>query len=433
MGAQTIGDAGELYRVAVGRQGADYYAPKFLRFDRPESARISWNWAAFLVSFFWFPYRRMYGYWAVFCLLIPLALSLFVAIAGSALHVPRVFLVIDIAQVAYSFVLIPMIANGLYYRHVKRRIELLREQVPDRTHQLAVLQNSPHTSPLAFVLLAVATIPVFGIVAAIAIPAYQIYTVRSQVSQGLLLTKPLEGAISDYLISQHSWPRDFATLGITPPTAASISRIDLDNGTLSMTFGGNAGHAIAGTTLSLRPTLLAGRIDWACGYADGRAADPTAGAAGPALTDIDAKYLPLICRATQRPHQALAARAADALPASSASAFRTDEAPTLGAAPTAAFDIPDSMAVMRRILRMRRTRVQQLIRAGLPPEPPLLSHCIATILVDREGLAASDFPITCSDPRVTDVVRQTIMSMGTLRAHPGATVQLRINAVFPLS
>ena len=51
----------ELYRAAVGESKAGYYVPLFYRFDQPGASRVSWNWPAFFVPFFWMLYRRMYG------------------------------------------------------------------------------------------------------------------------------------------------------------------------------------------------------------------------------------------------------------------------------------------------------------------------------------------------------------------------------------
>jgi Protein of unknown function (DUF2628) len=59
-------DLEALYWAAVGPSKADYYAPKFLRFNEPGASKVSWNWPAFFVSFYWFLYRRMYGYWAIY-------------------------------------------------------------------------------------------------------------------------------------------------------------------------------------------------------------------------------------------------------------------------------------------------------------------------------------------------------------------------------
>ncbi len=436
MSTQTVADLEDLYRAAIGPRRTDYYASKFLRFDQPDAPMISWNWSAFfpLISFFWFLYRRMYGYWAVFCLLIPLAISLCVEIAAAALHTPRVILILSIAALAYPYIVVPMFANALYYRYIKRRIETLRDRVPDPATQVAVLENAPHTSPIACVALAIIAIPLLGILAAIAIPAYQMYTVRAQVAQGLILAQPLERAIAEQYQLRHRWPVGLTDLGVSPsPSSRYVAAIDLDHGTLSIVYGNRASALIAGHTLSLRPTILDGRIDWACGYANIKGDDPISSAAGISRTDIDEKDLPVACHDSEWAASAEAMPPAPSLGAPEAPAEPAPKPAAAALAPNVSFDIADSMAVTQQVLRIRRQTVQQDIRSGERPSPPIFGRCTATIRMDAAGLPAADFPIACSDPRVTGILRQAISTTGLPHAQPGSTVLLRVNAPFPQS
>jgi hypothetical protein len=79
MEAVSTQDMEGLYRAAVGEKKADFYVPKFVRFDRPGASRLSWNWPAFFVSFYWFLYRRMYATWAIYSLLIPIGIGVYCA------------------------------------------------------------------------------------------------------------------------------------------------------------------------------------------------------------------------------------------------------------------------------------------------------------------------------------------------------------------
>ena len=65
----------ELYRAAVGAKKAGYYLPKFNSFDQGQS-KVTWNWPAFFVTFFWLLYRRMYGLAVGYLFLVPLALGM---------------------------------------------------------------------------------------------------------------------------------------------------------------------------------------------------------------------------------------------------------------------------------------------------------------------------------------------------------------------
>jgi type IV pilus assembly protein PilA len=304
MNAQSIPDRETFYRAAVGARRADYYAPKFLRFDQAGASKLSWNWSAFIpvVSFYWFLYRRMYGYWAVFCLLIPLAITLGFAIVAAAFKNSPITWMAELAALAYSYLVIPMLANGLYHRQIKRRIEAVRQRVPDPAVQLAVLENGPHTSAIAWVIALFLAVPMMGILAAIAIPAYQDYTIRAQVTEGLMLARPLQAAIVQRYRAERRWPAGLADVGISqPPSGHYVASIGLDRGTLLITYGNQANNLIAGHVLSLRPTAVApGRIVWSCGYAASPDGVSDTGAAGPAQTDIKKAYLPTLCKMTGR-------------------------------------------------------------------------------------------------------------------------------------
>lgn len=148
---------------------------------------------------------------------------------------------------------------------------------------------------------AVATV---GILAAIAIPAYQDYTIRAQVTEGLNLAAPVKAAVAESYASRGALPRDRGAAGLPPPPAADTARyvdtLDVAGGVISMTFGKEANARIRGKTLVLSPyTTSGGDLGWRCGYAPlpagARALVPEAPDA-PSRTTIEAKYLPSSCR-----------------------------------------------------------------------------------------------------------------------------------------
>jgi len=286
-----------LYRAAVGPEKADFYAPKFLRFDQPGASKVSWNWPAFFVAFFWFLYRRMYGTWAIFCLVIPLALGVLGAVSMGLLGRGPGGALYDVAILAYSFAIIPMFANSLYHKAITQRIDTVRQKVPDPATQLTVLENTPHTSHVFWVVLAFFMIAISGILAAIAIPAYQQYTIRAQVNEGLMLAAPLQLAVAERFESTKAWPSDMTEVGHSPTLSGGfVDTLTMDHGTISIRYGNHATTLIAQHVLSLRPTLDGGRIIWTCGYATESAEDPPTGAAGQNVTDVPNTFLPSSCR-----------------------------------------------------------------------------------------------------------------------------------------
>ena len=139
-------------------------------------------------------------------------------------------------------------------------------------------------------------VAIIGILAAVAIPAYQDYTIRAQAAEGPSLASGLKTTIAEYYATRGSWPADNAALGISDTIEGSyVSDISSAGGVITVTYGNNAHTAnLAGDTLTIQPsTSAAGDIAWICGY--GSAPGGTS-AVGSANTTVAAKYLPSDCR-----------------------------------------------------------------------------------------------------------------------------------------
>jgi type IV pilus assembly protein PilA len=145
-------------------------------------------------------------------------------------------------------------------------------------------------------------VAIIGILAAIAIPAYQDYTVRSQVTEGLNLASDLKAAVAEGFAQDGTWPLDNNSIGITATKSGKyVSDVSINTGTIMITYGGQANQNINGDTLALEPqTSDNGDVIWVCGRKaapPGANASPVAGQTASAGTSIEAKYLPASCRA----------------------------------------------------------------------------------------------------------------------------------------
>jgi type IV pilus assembly protein PilA len=152
-------------------------------------------------------------------------------------------------------------------------------------------------------------IAIIGILAAIAIPAYQNYTIRSQVTEGLSLASGWKTAISEYYAQHGSFPTSSTTAAagaanMVSVTGASVgkyvSAITVANGIISVVYNGSQASAklkAAGTnTLTFVPgTDTNADVVWVCGSASTPTNVTLAGAT--TGTTISAAYLPTSCHA----------------------------------------------------------------------------------------------------------------------------------------
>jgi len=140
-----------------------------------------------------------------------------------------------------------------------------------------------------------------GIVAAIAIPAYQDYTIRAQVTEGLALAGGVRAASQQAYLATGAAPATRAEAGLSPGSQDSsgqfVAGVDIANGAVVIRYGNAAHPRIAGQTLVLVPyTTGDGSVAWACGYQALPAGTQRIGAATADVTTMEPQYLPSGCR-----------------------------------------------------------------------------------------------------------------------------------------
>jgi type IV pilus assembly protein PilA len=143
-------------------------------------------------------------------------------------------------------------------------------------------------------------VAIIGILAAIAIPAYQDYTIRAQVTEGLNLAAAAKTAVAESFASNQAWPGNNAAAGLD--VAANINgkyvtSVTVGGGGQITIAYGNQATAIAGKTMTLTPyTSLNNDVSWQCGdhAMTGPLTIATGAAAGNAT--LLAKHRPANCR-----------------------------------------------------------------------------------------------------------------------------------------
>jgi type IV pilus assembly protein PilA len=150
-------------------------------------------------------------------------------------------------------------------------------------------------------------IAIIGILAAIAIPAYQNYTIRSQVTEGLSLADGWKTSISEYYAQNGSFPTQSSTTGGPGTVAVSGASVGKYVGAIAVQAGGAILITYTGTqantklstagqnNLALNPGLDTNYdVVWVCGTATVPTGVTMSGAVG---TTVSAAYLPNSCHA----------------------------------------------------------------------------------------------------------------------------------------
>lgn len=254
-------DAQEFYEAAVGFKNAGFYLPKFAGFDATGGG-VSWNWPAFFISFYWLLYRKMWGWSALYFLLpIPVGMGIYFA----TLESDAAGAVLNGIWLVALFIVFPMYANRIYHRHIEKKILKAKQYTTERDKQLLVVAASGGTSGVALIFVLVFVVAFIGVMAAIAIPAYQDYTIRSMVTQGLNSVPGYKHRIEEYGIANQAWPGSLADIGgIQGDLGPFLSEIEIDeNGLLVVTFKGET--ALDGKSVAFIPGLDdEGIIFWEC-------------------------------------------------------------------------------------------------------------------------------------------------------------------------
>ncbi|EMU1853517.1 pilin [Neisseria gonorrhoeae] len=147
-------------------------------------------------------------------------------------------------------------------------------------------------------------IAIVGILAAVALPAYQDYTARAQVSEAILLAEGQKSAVTEYYLNHGIWPANNTSAGVASPPSdikgKYVQKVEVNNGVVTATMASsNVNKEIKDKKLSLWARRENGSVKWFCGQPvtrDDNAANDDVKADD--TKKIETKHLPSTCRDT---------------------------------------------------------------------------------------------------------------------------------------
>ncbi|EMR8519666.1 pilin, partial [Neisseria gonorrhoeae] len=112
-------------------------------------------------------------------------------------------------------------------------------------------------------------IAIVGILAAVALPAYQDYTARAQVSEAILLAEGQKSAVTEYYLNNGIWPENNTSAGVASSSSIKgkyVQKVEVKNGVVTATMNSsNVNKEIKDKKLSLWAKREDGSVKWFCG------------------------------------------------------------------------------------------------------------------------------------------------------------------------
>ncbi len=143
-------------------------------------------------------------------------------------------------------------------------------------------------------------VAIIGILATVSIPQYHNYIQRSEVVEALSMAGSIRENITQYYLTNLSFPSDNSEAGVPEPEyliGNRITRVEVEGGAIHITLGNRSSRPLQGKVLSFRPAVVTGSptspIAWLCGF---RSAVPGMEAVGENKTSLENSSLPSECR-----------------------------------------------------------------------------------------------------------------------------------------
>jgi prepilin-type N-terminal cleavage/methylation domain-containing protein len=107
-------------------------------------------------------------------------------------------------------------------------------------------------------------VAIIGILAAIAIPAYQDYTARARITDGLSLASGAKATTSEFRMTMNRWPAVSSSAGYVSPSSVNVNSVVITNNAVTVRYTTLPG-VLVNSTIILRASYTAsGAVTWTC-------------------------------------------------------------------------------------------------------------------------------------------------------------------------
>ncbi len=251
----------EAWAAVIGDANTHYYLTRFERLARGGSG--GWHWPALFVAWYWMLYRKMWVPALVY-FVAPWIGLLVIGVASTASA--GLGALLYMAQWLAMLVVPALMANGWYFKHCEKKIRDVRSRGGSRDQMIARLEAAGGTSGVAVIVVAVVGIMFIGILAAVALPAYQTYTVKAKVAQAMPVGTDVADAVGKHYEQTGQLPSQADVDGYVqqaPHQSKYVSAVDLDSASGTITVHVSA-HPADGTYQLVPSSDNNHHLSWTC-------------------------------------------------------------------------------------------------------------------------------------------------------------------------
>lgn len=224
----------EAWAAVIGDTNTHHYLTRFDSLAKGQGG--GWHWPALFVTWYWMLYRKMWVP-AVLYFFAPWLGAIIIVAAGAA--VPALAALLYVAQWLAIVFVPPLLANKWYYKHCENKIRDVRTRGGSKDQMLARLEAVGGTSNILVIIAAMFGLTmIIGILAAIALPAYQSYTVKAKVAEAMLVGGDVATAVGRQYEQTGQFPGQTDVDSFVLQAAHHskyVSGVDLDNATATLT------------------------------------------------------------------------------------------------------------------------------------------------------------------------------------------------------